>query len=135
MYEATKEMIRASYAKEGFTYVPPRPRTPVPVHTPEKHDWDFFYRSLQAPPEIRPSTSRTSTTSLDLSSQRSNGTPMMPSSTAQLPQPFILLGHHPQPQSRSTPRTSSPVSKPMKPGTHSSHMVGQRSTISQPMPS
>jgi hypothetical protein len=54
MYEARKEMIRTSYAKEGFTYVPPRPRTPVPVHTPEKHDWDFFYRSLQAPPEIRP---------------------------------------------------------------------------------
>ena len=36
-------------------------------------------------------------------------------STQQLPQPFILLGHHPQPQSRSTPHTSSPVSKPMKP--------------------
>jgi hypothetical protein len=44
---------------------------------------------------------------------------------------FILLGHHPQPQSRSTPHTSSPVSKPMKPETHSSHMVGQRSSSRQ----
>jgi hypothetical protein len=52
--EATKEMIRASYARDGFTYAPPRPRTPVPVHTPEKREWDFFYRSLQAPPDIRP---------------------------------------------------------------------------------
>jgi hypothetical protein len=24
------------------------------LHTPQKHDWDFFYRSLQAQPEIRP---------------------------------------------------------------------------------
>ncbi len=81
------------------------------------------------------STSRTSTTSLDLSSQRSSGTPTMPLSMAQLPQPFILLGHHLQPQSRSTPHTSSPaVSKPMKPETHSSRMAGQRSIISQPMP-
>ena len=48
----------------------------------------------------------------------------------------ILLGHHPQSQSRSIkPHISSPVSKPMKPETHSSHMVGQRSIISQLMPS
>ncbi len=59
----------------------------------------------------------------------------MPSSVAQLPQPFILLGHHSQPQSRSTPYTSSPVSKPMKPETLSSRMAGQRSIISQPIPS
>ena len=47
--EATKDMIRASYARDGFTYVPPPPRTrPAPLPTPQKHDWDFFYRSLQA---------------------------------------------------------------------------------------
>ncbi len=52
-------MIRESYAKhyakKGFTHVPPPPRTTtVPVHTPEKHDWgDFFYRSLQAAPDMR----------------------------------------------------------------------------------
>jgi hypothetical protein len=57
--DATAEMIRESYAKhyarEGFIHVPPRPRTPVSVRTPpEQHDWDFFYRSLQAPPDMRP---------------------------------------------------------------------------------
>jgi hypothetical protein len=46
-YEATREMIRESYAKhyakEGFIHVPPRPRTPVPVRTPpEQHDWGFI---------------------------------------------------------------------------------------------
>ncbi len=52
---ATMDMIRASHARDGFTYVPPRPRTrPVPMPTPQKHDWDFFYRSLQASPDIRP---------------------------------------------------------------------------------
>jgi hypothetical protein len=55
--KATRKMIIESYAKryakDGFTYVPPPPRTTVPVYTPEKRDWDFFYRSLQAPPDIR----------------------------------------------------------------------------------
>ena len=47
--QATMAMILASYARDGFTYVPPPPRTrPVLLHTPQKHDWDFFYRSLQA---------------------------------------------------------------------------------------
>ena len=32
--DATADMIRASYAREGFIHVPPRPRTPVPVRTP-----------------------------------------------------------------------------------------------------
>ena len=53
-YDDTLKMIRESYAKEGFYHVPPRPRTPVPVQTsPKQHDWDFFYRSLQAPPDTR----------------------------------------------------------------------------------
>ena len=53
--QATMDMIRASYAREGFTPAPLRPRTrPVPLPTPQKQDWDFFYRSLQAQPEIRP---------------------------------------------------------------------------------
>ena len=53
--EATKEMIRAFYARDGKPYVPPPPR-PRPVPWPEapQHDWDFFYRSLQAPAIIRP---------------------------------------------------------------------------------
>ena len=92
-------------------------------------------RSYEYYAEDGASTSRLSTTSLDLSSQRSSGTPTMPSSMVQLPQPHILPGQHPQLQSRSTPHTLSPVSKPTMPETHSSHMVGQRSTTSQPMPS
>ena len=71
--DATMEKIRASYARKGSTYVPPRPRTPVPVYTPEHHDWDFFYRSLQAPPDIR-------TTILAKMCSGSNAT-LMPSST------------------------------------------------------
>jgi hypothetical protein len=55
-YEATREMIRESYvkhyAKEGFIHVPPRP-LPVLRTPPEKYDWDFFYRSLQAAPDMR----------------------------------------------------------------------------------
>ena len=55
-YEATLKMVREANAKEGF-YHEARIRTwpkPVPVRTPpEQHDWDFFYRSLQAAPETR----------------------------------------------------------------------------------
>ena len=37
--DATTEMIRASYARKGFSHVPLRPRTPVPVIIPsEQHD-------------------------------------------------------------------------------------------------
>jgi hypothetical protein len=58
-WEATRKMARESYAKhyasDGITYVPPPPRTrPVPLPTPQKQDWDFFYRSLQAPAIVRP---------------------------------------------------------------------------------
>ena len=54
-YEATLKMVRESNAKAGIyrdaTRIWPKP---VPVRTlPEKHDWDFFYRSLQAAPETR----------------------------------------------------------------------------------
>ncbi len=59
--QATMDMIRASYRKDGWlprdgqTYVPPPPRTrEVPLPEPQQHDWDFFYRSLQAPQHIRP---------------------------------------------------------------------------------
>jgi hypothetical protein len=50
-YEATLKMVSKSNAKAGIyrdaTRIWPKP---VPVRTlPEKHDWDFFYRSLQAP--------------------------------------------------------------------------------------
>ncbi len=52
--DATTEMIRASYARKGFSHVPLRPRTPVPVSTPpEQRDWDFFYRSLQVALDMR----------------------------------------------------------------------------------
>ena len=55
-YEATLKMVREANAKEGF-YHEARIRTwpkPVPLRTPpEQHDWDFFYRSLQAAPETR----------------------------------------------------------------------------------
>ena len=42
-WEATRKMVRESYAKhyasDGSTYVPPRPRTPPPARTPPvKHD-------------------------------------------------------------------------------------------------
>ncbi len=54
-YEATLKMVRESNAKAGIyrdaTRIWPKP---VPVRTlPEKHDWDFFYRSLKAAPETR----------------------------------------------------------------------------------
>ena len=57
-YRATQKWVRESYAKhyarEGFIHVPPPPRTRVPVRPPpEQHDWDFFYRSLQAAPDTR----------------------------------------------------------------------------------
>jgi len=56
---ATMDMIRESYAKhyarEGFIHVPPPPRTrEVPLPEPQQHDWDFFYRSLQASQTTRP---------------------------------------------------------------------------------
>ena len=75
------------------------------------------------------STCRTLTTSWDHLSKPCNAMRMMRSSMVQLQQPNIQLGHH-QPQ--ATPRTSSPVSKPTRSETPSSHMVGQRSIISQP---
>ena len=52
-YEVTLKMVRESNAKAKIyrdaTHIWPKP---VPVRTPpEKHDWDFFYRSLQVAPE------------------------------------------------------------------------------------
>ena len=55
-YDATLKMVRESNAKSGLYRDASHPwPNPVPVRTPpERHDWDFFYRSLQAQPEIRP---------------------------------------------------------------------------------
>ena len=55
-YDATLKMARESNAKAGIYRDASRPwPKPVPVRTPpERHDWDFFYRSLQAAPELRP---------------------------------------------------------------------------------
>ena len=54
-YDATLKMVRESNAKAEIYCDASRiwPK-PVPVRTPpEQHDWDFFYRSLQAPPDTR----------------------------------------------------------------------------------
>jgi hypothetical protein len=48
-YDATLKTVRESNAKAGIYRDPSRP-WPKP---PEQHDWDFFYRSLQAPPDQR----------------------------------------------------------------------------------
>jgi hypothetical protein len=55
-HDATLKMVRELNAKAGIYRDASRPwPNPVPVRTPpEKHDWDFFYRSLQAPHDIRP---------------------------------------------------------------------------------
>ena len=51
----TLNMLRASSSRNGRPYIPPPPRTrPVPWPEAQQHDWDFFYRSLQAPAHIRP---------------------------------------------------------------------------------
>ena len=52
-YDATLQTAREANAKEGFyrneTRTWPKP---VPVRTPpEQHNWDFFYRSIQAAPD------------------------------------------------------------------------------------
>jgi hypothetical protein len=54
-YDATLKTIRESNAKAGIYRDASHPwPKPVPVRTPpEQHDWDFFYRSLQAPPDQR----------------------------------------------------------------------------------
>jgi hypothetical protein len=54
-YDATLRTVRESNAKAGIYRDASRPwPKPVPVRTPpEKHDWDFFYRSLQVAPDMR----------------------------------------------------------------------------------
>ena len=56
-YEATLKTVREANSKEGSYHEGARTRNwpkPVPVRTPpEKHDWDFFYCSLQAPSDTR----------------------------------------------------------------------------------
>ena len=55
-YEATRKRIFGANAQKSFYHERARASArpnPVPVHTPEKHDWDFFYCSLQASPEMR----------------------------------------------------------------------------------
>jgi hypothetical protein len=55
--EALQKRVRESYvkhfSKDGSTFAPPPPRL-RPMPTPQRHEWDFFYRSLQAPQNIRP---------------------------------------------------------------------------------
>ena len=49
-------MTLEANAKKGFYHEGARASArpnPVPVRTPEKHDWDLFYRSLQASSEMR----------------------------------------------------------------------------------
>jgi hypothetical protein len=55
--DATLEKVREANAKEAFFLEMARTKTwprPAPVRPPpEKHDWDFLYRSLQALPDTR----------------------------------------------------------------------------------
>ena len=50
--EAISEMTCKYFARDGLLHVPPQPRL-VPRPIPEKHEWVFFYRSLQAEPATR----------------------------------------------------------------------------------
>ena len=54
---ALQKRVRESYvkhfSKDDSTFAPPPPRL-RPMPTPQRHESDFFYRSLQAPQNIRP---------------------------------------------------------------------------------
>ena len=56
-HDATLKTVREAHAKEGFFLEMARAKTwprPTPVRPPpDQHDWDFYYRSLQAAPDTR----------------------------------------------------------------------------------